>query len=295
MTKSAEPTFDEMYPSEVTRKGIRFHMASAVWDYGRRNMLPLWTDFVHCPIVLPVGYKFSQTSVPNTEFEYILEGQMVIEQGGVRTILKPHDLWILPAGTAQNLTVRENCRKITAGISGQLVHSQLSGMGIFARPVIRIGNDERLLSVIHELYQLLREKSEETVPHISGLTLELVMEIGRAAKTAPSPRLAEAIHILERGIADEIRLDEVAARLHISTDFLNRLFRQELGITPKRYLIEQRMHLASSLLTNSDFSVQEISLRCGYRNQFAFSREFRKKYGLSPLQFRKNARKLKKI
>ena len=59
MTKSAEPTFDEMYPSEVTRKGIRFHMASAVWDYGRRNMLPLWTDFVHCPIVLPAGYKFS--------------------------------------------------------------------------------------------------------------------------------------------------------------------------------------------------------------------------------------------
>lgn len=79
MKKSSEPTFDEMYPSEVTRKGIRFHMASAIWDYGRRNMLPLWTEFVHCPIILPAGYQFSQTAVPNTEFEYILEGQTVIE------------------------------------------------------------------------------------------------------------------------------------------------------------------------------------------------------------------------
>ena len=64
---------------------------------------------------------------------------------------------------------------------------------------------------------------------------------------------------------------------------------------PKRYLIEQRMHLAYSLLSSTELTVQEISLKCGYRNQFAFSREFRLKYGRSPSEIRKEAKSKKTI
>lgn len=103
------------------------------------------------------------------------------------------------------------------------------------------------------------------------------------------------MNFLECNLSEEVRIADVAARLHASTDFLNRLFRKELGVSPKRWLIDRRMQLAVILLKDSDLSIQEISQKCGYGNQFVFSREFRKKYDCSPLMYRKKSHNGKRV
>ena len=54
------------------------------------------------------------------------------------------------------------------------------------------------------------------------------------------------------------------------------------------YVIELRMKYACELLSYSNLSVLEISQKCGYNYQSYFSRQFKKKFGISPNDFRAN-------
>lgn len=288
-------TFDTLYAPLVKRKGFLFHVTNESWDYGRLHALPLWTEYVLCPIVQQKGYRFSQDITTTSSFEYILNGHMTVEQDGAMTLLKPGDLWVLPAGRRKSIIIEEECRRLVVGFCGQIHLQLLAVTGILSKNVIHIKNDKRVVAVIRELHSMLREKSEGDIPHISALTMELVMEISRMVASSLPALLADTLNYLECRLAENIRMADVATRLHTSTDYLNRLFRKELGVPPKRWLIERRMQLAISLLKDSDLSIQEISQNCGYRCQFVFSREFRKKNGCSPLMYRKRCRNEKKI
>ena len=167
--------------------------------------------------------------------------------------------------------------------------------GLYTKPILRLNNTERILAILRELHRFLKEKSESAAPRMEGLSMELVAEIAREASRTPEPLLADAFRFFEFHLSKPLKLSAVAEALHVTPNYLNRLFLKELGMPPKRYLIEQRMHLAYSLLSSTELTVQEISLKCGYRNQFAFSREFRQKYGRSPSEIRKEAKCKKTI
>lgn len=276
--------------SEIIRQGIPFHMNAESWDYGRNHAVPLWTEYVIYPAILSRGYKFVQPHQSMSSFELVLEGSMIFQLDDTRLEVKPGELCLIPAGKTKKLEVQEDCRKIVFGICGQLHLPLLATTGILSKSVLRLGNLDPILSILKELHRLLKEKSERSISHISALTMELVMELSREAGKVPDPQLADALHFLEYHQSEPFHVKALAAELHVTPDFLNRLFLKELGIPPKHYLIEQRMLLAATLLASTALTVQEISSRCGYKTQFSFSKEFRKRYGLSPLAFRKNSR-----
>lgn len=277
------------------RKGIANHIACQAWDYGRLHALPLWTEFVIFPAVYSRDYQFQETRTTMSSFEMVLEGSMTMILDEVRQTVHSNEICLIPAGKSKKFEVHEECRKVVFGICGQIHLSLLGMFGIASRSVIRLRNPEYILGLLGELHRLLREKEEATVSRISGLTMELITEIGREASRSPEPLLADAFRFFEFHLSTPLKLSAVAEALHVTPNYLNRLFLKELGMPPKRYLIEQRMHLAYSLLSSTELTVQEISLKCGYRNQFAFSREFRQKYGRSPSEIRKEAKCKKTI
>lgn len=271
---------------KTLRKGIPYHIASQAWDYGRLHALPLWTEYVIFPAVYSRDYQFQETRTTMSSFEMVLEGSMTMILDEVRRTVHSNEICLIPAGQSKKFEVHEECRKVVFGICGQIHLSLLGMFGIASRSVIRLRNPEYILGLLGDLYRLLREKEEATVSRISGLTMELITEIGREASRSPEPLLADAFRLMEYHLAESFSLSNLAEKLHVSPNYLNRLFLRELGMPPKRYLIGQRMQLARSLLNSTTLSVQEISLRCGYKTPFAFSKEFRKQFGISPRSFR---------
>ena len=85
----------------------------------------------------------------------------------------------------------------------------------------------------------------------------------------------------------DISLDFLARNLAISKNYLCKIFHDLTGKTPIEYLIELRMEDARKRLTQSDDSVGDVAKAVGYRDPLYFSKEFRKKYGKSPVQYRK--------
>ena len=294
-SKSKEHRFLFNGAAGISRKGIPFHMDAASWDYGRKQAFPLWTEYVVYPAINSQGYKFTQTNITMSSFELVLEGWMTVVLDDTRLTVRPNEICLIPAGKTKNLEVREYCRKIVFGICGQLHLPLLAMTGLYTKPILRLNNMERILAILRELHRFLKEKSESAAPRMEGLSMELVAEIAREASRTPEPLLADAFRFFEFHLSTPLKLSAVAEALHVTPNYLNRLFLKELGMPPKRYLIEQRMHLAYTLLSSTELTVQEISLKCGYRNQFAFSREFRQKYGRSPSEIRKEAKCKKTI
>ncbi len=85
----------------------------------------------------------------------------------------------------------------------------------------------------------------------------------------------------------EINNTVLAKEINISEIYLRRLFNERYSTTPKQYIINMRINLAKQLLTETDFLVEEIALKCGFTSVYHFCRAFKNKSGVSPTEYRK--------
>lgn len=98
--------------------------------------------------------------------------------------------------------------------------------------------------------------------------------------------LMRAIAIMEANIEDPMSPSLIAEELGISTRQLERLFVRFLNSTPKHYFMEMRLNRARNLLVQSEQSVTEIAMACGFQTTSHFSKVFRAHFGTSPVMQR---------
>lgn len=90
-------------------------------------------------------------------------------------------------------------------------------------------------------------------------------------------------HIIHHFSDSSFDLSAYLHTLPFSYDYLIRMFRKELGITPHKYLIDLRLRSAADWLRNSKGkNISEIAHTSGFKEPLYFSRMFKKKYGISP-------------
>ena len=93
----------------------------------------------------------------------------------------------------------------------------------------------------------------------------------------------------------DFALDEAIREMPFHYDYLRKLFKKEMGVTPLEYMTNLRMKKAETMLVamwGRDYSVAEIGALCGYDDALYFSRVFKKHFGCSPTVFVKNAEKV---
>lgn len=81
-------------------------------------------------------------------------------------------------------------------------------------------------------------------------------------------------------------IEDVCKTLYVNKYYLSRLFAQNLGMPPVRYLINKRIDLACRYLETSDDNVADIGKKCGYADPCYFSRVFKQVKGITPLRYR---------
>jgi len=85
-----------------------------------------------------------------------------------------------------------------------------------------------------------------------------------------------------------ISLDELKNIACLSKSQLIRSFKKEFFMTPLEYILNQRIKIACRLLVNSSLNIGEIAYKSGFTDSNYFSRQFKKRVGMSPREFQKN-------
>lgn len=104
--------------------------------------------------------------------------------------------------------------------------------------------------------------------------------------------------ILKNHINPEFALDEFIHSMPFHYDYLRKIFKKEMGLSPLEYMTTLRMKNAERLLSTvwtSRCAIGEIAHMCGYENALYFSRVFKKYYGCSPTQFVKKQRGIQTV
>lgn len=100
------------------------------------------------------------------------------------------------------------------------------------------------------------------------------------------PRLSKVIQTMEQNIEEPISPSILAQNVGMSTRQLERLFRRYLNRSPKRYYMELRLQKARSLLMQTDMSVINVALACGFASPSHFSKCYRAHYDTTPYRER---------
>lgn len=99
-------------------------------------------------------------------------------------------------------------------------------------------------------------------------------------------QLLHVLDYIDAHLGREITLAELAALVDISQFHFGRLFKQSLGLSPYQYLLQQRVERAKALLKQSDRSIVEIALECGFNSHSHLGRKFRQLTGITPKAYR---------
>ena len=93
---------------------------------------------------------------------------------------------------------------------------------------------------------------------------------------------------VEANLAERITLEETAAHFWISTTTLSTLFSKRMGISFYQYVLKRRLREARDQIAQG-MPIENAAARVGFSDYSAFYRAFRREYGMSPRQYRRNS------
>lgn len=129
-----------------------------------------------------------------------------------------------------------------------------------------------------------------TVSLVAHLMSLPTVAAGRREGGLSAKDLATVLGVMHDRLAEPISLTDLAASVHLSRYHFLRRFTASTGQTPMRWMTDQRMRHARTLLGGTSIPVTEVATRCGYATPAAFAAAFRRHHGVSPSEQRGRAR-----
>lgn len=100
-------------------------------------------------------------------------------------------------------------------------------------------------------------------------------------------KVADAVHFIQTHLHTSITVALLARRAHQSADYFSRLFYENTGERPLRYIQNRRVERAQLLLTTTDLPFQDIALQCGFEGLPYFARIFKQHTGVTAGEYKK--------
>jgi len=126
-----------------------------------------------------------------------------------------------------------------------------------------VGRTEYVCAKIWELFSAILEKKERKIDYIEN-----------------------ALNIIHSEYMQGVTVQEIADRLNLERTYFSHLFKEKMGMSPKKYLLSYRMELAADLIANHGQSVSTTAVSVGYNDIYIFSKMFKQHFGVAPSQYK---------
>jgi AraC family transcriptional regulator len=234
-----------------------------------------------------------QTSGP-VQMEWWSEGKYGKENHG------PGSMILLTPGTRDRLRWNRPSQRVVLSVDESFLLRAAQELGRKQH----LGFENHWIFEDRQLHLLLSEMRREMEAgwetgalygdHLGmSLSIALIQKYGRnggAASQAKggisSVRLRRVLDYIAANVHLDIKLDDLAEVADMSRFHFARLFRLGMGVTPHRYLMDQRLQQAKALLRLDARSVSEIAVGTGFANAGHFARVFKRYVGVTPTEWK---------
>ncbi len=216
--------------------------------------------------------------VPECHFkqERGIQAEVTIEQNGERRVIRSQGNGRLDAVS--------NCLKIYFGISYELSvyeeHAISKGSSSRAAAYVGIVQDGRSYWGVGVDEDIIKASIAALASAVNKLTAEQHITNGR------EERIVEIISFIQNDYKN-VTLESLSEAFHLSRPYLSKYIREKAGMTFQEVVKKERMKKARSLLRQTEQTVEAIAAEVGYENAEHFNRLFKKTYGMTPVQYRK--------
>src|SRR5699024_3070047 len=165
-----------------------------------------------------------------------------------------------------------------------------------------LGERQQIYQVINQdahgeiivAFDKLLTNTSQSETAILGLTYILLNQLIHASSKVSSWEensgknfyIREAVKFINENYNKGIIIEDIANHCNLNRAYLTKLFKEELGITPSKFLTKVKLSYGCDLLEQTNLSIKEISEELGYANQFVFSSTFKKNFNISPTKWR---------
>ncbi len=230
-----------------------------------------------------ITYSVQSHQHLNWELVYCTSGsgEFVFENGESPLPYQAGDLVIIPPGL-------EHANYGEKGFTN--IHLNMNDSVLSFRQATLVHDDasEHIHAAFRDafyFYYAALENRELVLNALGSLIISYITTFPKNRQSVSRPVAIITAGIVQNFQDCSFELDEFLKSLPFNDNYLRKLFKSEMGITPRGYLENIRLETAASFLLLGHGNVSEIAQSCGYEDPLYFSRVFKKRYGCSPSHY----------
>ena len=237
------------------------------------------------------------------DFLYMLDGEMEVWEDEIPYVLKNDDLLILAAGRhhyGKKLCTAENRHMYIHAVPSPMEavsnSSQVSpaeGASLFSCPsLIHCAAAPQIRQNMQEMIFVLLSHSQERNTRLSLLFSLLLCELSELTistepQTSPDPMVDSIMRRIHSTPQHFFSTQEIASDYHICNRTLNNHFLKSCGKTFPAFQMDTKLQMVQQFLLEQPYTkLFEVAVNYGFYDEFHLSKAFKKKYGISPSQYR---------
>lgn len=237
---------------------------------------------------------FTKNAITKKRIVDLYELECFLEDGGIRYIngecynISKGDIVLAAPGDICYSKTHFKCLFIRYSFNDEYLTDLLKRMPKF----VHCNGSENYEKMFETIIQNSFQTNELSNLESAILILKIIYKIyekvqnSNSRKTIKDHNLEMAYEYIEQNFTKRISVENVAKHCHISSSHLYKLFSKSIGISPNEYINDKRLALAKRLLVENQMSITQISAECGMNTQSYFCYLFKKKFGITPKQFR---------
>ncbi len=233
---------------------------------------------------------------------WVLAGRGLVRAEGREIEAKPGDLFLFRPHVPQEYRA-DPARPwdiLWAHFDGKLAEPFVGAIRQFGGVRVELGLDPEIRDRWVELViaEYTRDAGADVRCHTAlAAVLGLIWHRLQVRSLAPDRVTGLDVHKLQSYIHEHLRepitLAQLAKVAHLSPTHFARVFKRQFAVSPLYYVIQKRVALACTMLTETDLPMKQVATAVGYDDPYYFSRIFRKVTGASPTRYRAGHRTLR--
>lgn len=228
---------------------------------------------------------------------YITDGNGVFTFGNDATscLITEGKMFFLMPGVWHTYKPIENSgwTEYWIGFKGDIIRKIVEeGFFLNQAPVFNIGLNERIVDLYLKAIEIANEERAGFQQALSGIVMHILGLMYYRHKTQDFVdeelinKINKAKVIMRESIFDKITAEDIAKRMNVSYSGFRRAFKEFTGTSPSQYMLELKLNEAKLQLSTTTNSIKQISYSLNFENPDYFPNFFKKRTGLTPIEYR---------